>query len=460
MSGRHVSLGRNKMSGIEDENKTPLNKVDTTSTSVGDADKPVIVGSDSSSANAPTAGLDAAKGALGAVGGMLAGSDTRMGDNAVDPTLANKGVSSGVADTMSNANSNNNGGAGIAALGTGAAISSSGVANAGNQTYTGAGNNLRDPDVPDSTYVTSGSSDGNLPPLAARLDRSEKSNSGPSIFLPVLGVLALGVAAYVGWYTIANGEGTVFSQREVAPAVAPAAAAAPVVAAAPAMPAWLNAIGDKSKAAFAWLTLGANGNNVIVSGEAADEAAKASALADVTAAVRATPEGANSLIIDNIKVAGTTTAPVGAALAGLGANPNVAACNTAFSTTMNGRTINFSTNGASISGGNASLLDTLTAVATACKLHRIEVGGHTDSVGKPENNLALSQKRADAVKAYWTGKGVAAVGLVATGFGEAKPVEAVADETANEKNRRIEFKVTDPTGVASETAAPPVVPAK
>jgi outer membrane protein OmpA-like peptidoglycan-associated protein len=81
-------------------------------------------------------------------------------------------------------------------------------------------------------------------------------------------------------------------------------------------------------------------------------------------------------------------------------------------------------------------------VATACKAHKIEIGGHTDSVGKPENNQALSQKRADAVKAYWTAKGVAAAGLVATGFGETKPLEAVGDETANEKNRRIEFTVT------------------
>jgi outer membrane protein OmpA-like peptidoglycan-associated protein len=142
-------------------------------------------------------------------------------------------------------------------------------------------------------------------------------------------------------------------------------------------------------------------------------------------------------------VTGSTDTPVGAALAALGSNPTAAACNTAFGTTMAGRTINFSTGGASIGPSNASLLDTLTAVANACKAHKIEVSGHTDSVGKPENNQALSQKRADAVKTYWTTKGVAAEGLVAMGYGETKPIEPVADETANEKNRRIEFSVTE-----------------
>jgi outer membrane protein OmpA-like peptidoglycan-associated protein len=173
-------------------------------------------------------------------------------------------------------------------------------------------------------------------------------------------------------------------------------------------------------------------------------------------AVKATPEGANSDIIDNITVKGTTLTPIGAALAALGPNPDVAACNTAFATTMAGRTINFSTGGASIGGDNASLLNTLTAVANACKAHKIEVAGHTDSVGKPENNQALSQKRADAVKTYWTTKGVAAEGLVATGYGETKPVEPVADETANAKNRRIEFTVTD----AAAAPAVAVEPAK
>ncbi|MEN9855990.1 MAG: hypothetical protein RL186_953 [Pseudomonadota bacterium] len=293
--------------------------------------------------------------------------------------------------------------------------------------------------IGDAVAGKSEASDGALPPLSARLDKAEKSSGGPSIFLPILGVVGAAAFAYFGYQTIVQGDGTLFPQKK-APVAAPAPAPAPAPAADSA--AWLTKIGDTLKASFAWLSLSAKDKSVIVSGEAETEALKVSALAQATTAIKAAPEGADVLIIDNIKVKGATGTPVGAALAALGSNPDAAACTTAFATTMSGRTINFSTGGANIGGDNASLLDALTGVATACKAHKIEIGGHTDSVGKPENNQALSQKRADAVKAYWTAKGVAAAGLVATGFGETKPLEAVGDETANEKNRRIEFTVT------------------
>ncbi|NJR20350.1 MAG: OmpA family protein [Hyphomonadaceae bacterium] len=86
------------------------------------------------------------------------------------------------------------------------------------------------------------------------------------------------------------------------------------------------------------------------------------------------------------------------------------------------------------------------------------LNGHTDTVGTPENNQALSQKRAESVKVYWTGKGVAASGLVAVGYGESKPLEVTPDETANEKNRRIEFTVTNAAAAVPAPAA--VEPAK
>jgi outer membrane protein OmpA-like peptidoglycan-associated protein len=342
--------------------------------------------------------MDAAKGALGAVGNLTGGIAGKVGAT------------------------------GAAALGAGAALVGAG-ASAG-------------------TSSTGGGDDG-VPPMAARLDEAARRRPSPGFLLPLLGVAGLGFLAYFGFQTIAQGEGTLFKKAEVAPVAA-------VAPAAPAIPSWLSAIGDTLKATFAWLTLGINGTSVIASGEADTQEIKDNALKAITLAVKATPEGANSDVIDNIKVKGATDTPVGAALAALGTNPNVAACNTAFATTMAGRTINFSTGGASISADNASLLNTLTAVANACKAHKIDIGGHTDTVGKPENNQALSQKRAEAVKAYWTGKGVAEAGLVATGYGETKLIEATPDQTANEKNRRIEFTVTD----AAAAVPAPVEPAK
>jgi outer membrane protein OmpA-like peptidoglycan-associated protein len=441
------------MSGIEETGKKVAGKAKKAATDAVESVKDVAGGAVEAVGDAADAGIDAAKGALGAVGGMLGGIAGKAGDLAEGAVDAAKGAVDTVGDKVSDVAgdavdaakgalgsvgnlvggaADKVGGAGVAAAGAGAAV----IGGVAGGLGLGGG----------SGSSGGGGDDGGVP-LSARLDAAEARNGGGAGFLlPLAGVLGLGFLAYFGWQTISLGEGTIFKKREPAPVAA--APAAPVAS----LPAWLTSIGDKLKATFAWLTLGINGNNVIVSGEADTEEAKTNALKEVTAAVKAAPEGATSLIIDNIKVKGSTSTPVGAALATLGSNPTAAACNTAFGTTMAGRTINFSTGGASIGADNASLLDTLTAVANACKAHKIEVAGHTDSVGKLENNQALSQKRADAVKAYWTGKGVAAEGLVAKGYGETKPVEPVADETANEKNRRIDFAVTD--GAASPAPAP------
>jgi outer membrane protein OmpA-like peptidoglycan-associated protein len=71
----------------------------------------------------------------------------------------------------------------------------------------------------------------------------------------------------------------------------------------------------------------------------------------------------------------------------------------------------------------------------------VEIGGHTDSDGLKENNLKLSQKRAEAIKRYLVSKGIDANRLVAKGYGESKPL--VKNDTPAHKqiNRRVEFKV-------------------
>lgn len=76
----------------------------------------------------------------------------------------------------------------------------------------------------------------------------------------------------------------------------------------------------------------------------------------------------------------------------------------------------------------------------------IEIGGHTDSQGKDDYNMKLSQARAESVKKYLIEKGIAAERMEAKGYGETKPV---APNTLNgkdnpegrKKNRRTEFKV-------------------
>jgi outer membrane protein OmpA-like peptidoglycan-associated protein len=73
----------------------------------------------------------------------------------------------------------------------------------------------------------------------------------------------------------------------------------------------------------------------------------------------------------------------------------------------------------------------------------IQVEGHTDNQGADEANLTLSQARADSVKAYLAGKGVAEARMVAKGFGETKPVADNATADGRQQNRRVEFNILE-----------------
>jgi outer membrane protein OmpA-like peptidoglycan-associated protein len=71
---------------------------------------------------------------------------------------------------------------------------------------------------------------------------------------------------------------------------------------------------------------------------------------------------------------------------------------------------------------------------------RIEVAGHTDNVGTDEHNIDLSQRRAEAVRAYLVGKGIAEDRITAKGYGESEPVADNDTAEGRFKNRRVELK--------------------
>jgi outer membrane protein OmpA-like peptidoglycan-associated protein/opacity protein-like surface antigen len=86
-------------------------------------------------------------------------------------------------------------------------------------------------------------------------------------------------------------------------------------------------------------------------------------------------------------------------------------------------------------------LDDLAETMKAYTGTNIEIHGFTDDVGKPEANMTLSQKRADAVMQYLVSKGVEPARMTAKGFGE-DPQYFIADnKTAAGKaeNRRVEI---------------------
>jgi tetratricopeptide (TPR) repeat protein len=72
---------------------------------------------------------------------------------------------------------------------------------------------------------------------------------------------------------------------------------------------------------------------------------------------------------------------------------------------------------------------------------KILLSGHTDNVGKPADNLNLSNNRAKAVVHYLITNGIDSTRLTAKGFGETKPVADNKTEEGRAKNRRTELKI-------------------
>jgi peptidoglycan-associated lipoprotein len=73
---------------------------------------------------------------------------------------------------------------------------------------------------------------------------------------------------------------------------------------------------------------------------------------------------------------------------------------------------------------------------------RVSIEGHTDERGTNEYNLALGQRRGDAVKEYLVGLGIAADRLVVVSKGEESQVCAETNEACWSRNRRGHFIVT------------------
>lgn len=84
----------------------------------------------------------------------------------------------------------------------------------------------------------------------------------------------------------------------------------------------------------------------------------------------------------------------------------------------------------------AQLLDAHAAFLRANPSVRITIEGHADERGTPEYNIALGERRANAVKMYLQGKGVSADQLSIVSYGKEKPAVLGHDEAAYAKNRR------------------------
>jgi opacity protein-like surface antigen len=73
----------------------------------------------------------------------------------------------------------------------------------------------------------------------------------------------------------------------------------------------------------------------------------------------------------------------------------------------------------------------------------VEVEGHTDWIGTDAYNLALSERRANAVRSYLMEQKVDGNRLLPVAYGESRPLADNETEEGREENRRVEFRVAD-----------------
>jgi outer membrane protein OmpA-like peptidoglycan-associated protein len=88
------------------------------------------------------------------------------------------------------------------------------------------------------------------------------------------------------------------------------------------------------------------------------------------------------------------------------------------------------------------ILDRLITKLDKFPNYKVNIVGHTDSIGSEEYNQGLSEKRADAVYRYLVDNDVARERLSTEGRGETQPIDDNELESGRARNRRVEFYLT------------------
>lgn len=106
--------------------------------------------------------------------------------------------------------------------------------------------------------------------------------------------------------------------------------------------------------------------------------------------------------------------------------------------------ITFEPGSATIDASALGTMDDIAEVLRQCGDIRLEIQGHTDSQGREEMNLNLSQARAQSVLNELRARRVLTSTYSAKGYGEVDPIADNDTEEGREANRRIEFKLIRP----------------
>lgn len=85
------------------------------------------------------------------------------------------------------------------------------------------------------------------------------------------------------------------------------------------------------------------------------------------------------------------------------------------------------------------ILEEVVAVLKRNPSVKVEIQGHTDSVGTAQYNRGLSERRANAVMKYLVKKGIASNRLTALGYGLTRPIASNLTPEGQARNRRVEL---------------------
>jgi outer membrane protein OmpA-like peptidoglycan-associated protein len=88
-------------------------------------------------------------------------------------------------------------------------------------------------------------------------------------------------------------------------------------------------------------------------------------------------------------------------------------------------------------------LDEIEGYLSLHKTLKIEISGHTDSMGNAKYNRLLSENRAKAVASYFIEKGIDSTRITYKGYGSERPVMKNTTSSGRGNNRRVEFRIVD-----------------
>ena len=85
-----------------------------------------------------------------------------------------------------------------------------------------------------------------------------------------------------------------------------------------------------------------------------------------------------------------------------------------------------------------AILDNAAAAYQQTGQAQVVLAGHADRSGSAQYNVGLSQRRADSVRSYLSGRGVPDGVMTTEAFGESRPLVETADGVREPQNRRVE----------------------